>query len=64
MWALSLNGEEIYNYTPEEKQRWITGFDPSHQTVQAKDLQSTVKISGGTIHGHPITKNEYLKLLK
>jgi hypothetical protein len=31
-------GEQIYDYKPSENQWWITGFDPQHQNVGARDL--------------------------
>ena len=44
------NGEYtgIFNWEPEAKQWWITGFDPSHQGMKAKDLQAvyTLDLSG------------------
>ena len=33
-----VNGELILNYTPEEYQWWITGFNPDHPDMNANDL--------------------------
>jgi hypothetical protein len=32
------SGNEYFTYNPTQDQWWITGFDTSHQTVQAADL--------------------------
>jgi RHS repeat-associated protein len=39
------NGNELFHYAPEEKQWWITGFDPYLQNVQASDLTATYTIT-------------------
>ena len=36
--------EILFDYSPEEFQWWINGFDPSHQYANAENLQLTVTI--------------------
>jgi hypothetical protein len=42
------SGNEYFTYNPTQDQWWITGFDTSHQTVQAANLiaEYTVDFSG------------------
>ena len=42
--SLTYKGDELYHYTPDEKQWWITGFDPSHQNVQKDEVTATVTL--------------------
>ena len=39
------DGQEIISYTPDEKQWWITGFDPYEQNVNANDLTAVYTVS-------------------
>ena len=43
--SLTYKGDELYHYTPDEKQWWITGFDPSHQNVQKDEVTATVTLN-------------------
>lgn len=43
--TVKYDGEEIINYSPEEPQWWITGFDPAVPDVSANDLQVEGSIS-------------------
>ncbi len=36
--------ELLYNYSPDEEQWWITGFDPLVQNVRAEDLRAVTTI--------------------
>ena len=36
--------EILFDYSPEEFQWWINGFDPSNQNAYAENLQLTVTI--------------------
>ena len=38
-------GETIISYSPDEKQWWITGFDPYKQKVKASDLTATYAVT-------------------
>jgi len=46
--SLTYKGDELYHYTPDEKQWWITGFDPSHQNVQKDEVTATVTLDFST----------------
>jgi hypothetical protein len=41
-------GTVIFDYAPDEKQWWITGFDPNRPNMQADDLIATVTIDFGS----------------
>ena len=42
--TLTYGGETIINYSPSEKQWWLTGFNPFYQNVNVEDLIATYKI--------------------
>jgi hypothetical protein len=37
-------GTQLFDWAPEEKNWWITGFDPQHQGVYAENLTATYTI--------------------
>lgn len=38
------NNNTIFDYNPTERQWWVNGFNPNHQGVQAKELESITVI--------------------
>ena len=40
----SKNNNTIFDYNPTERQWWVNGFNPNHQGVQAKELESITVI--------------------
>lgn len=65
--------EILFDYSPEEFQWWINGFDPSNQNAYAENLQLTVTIdfSSTQIYTERLkkqwrrrTKNGYLMICK
>lgn len=39
------NGNQLFSYSPNEKQWWVTGFNPYYQDVNASDLIATYTIT-------------------
>lgn len=57
-------GKIIFNYTPSEKQWWITGFDPYIQNVKAEELTAiyTINFSSNTkMYDAFISSKSYLE---
>jgi RHS repeat-associated protein len=55
--TLDFDGKQIIDYAPNAKQWWITGFNPAHKNVSAKNLSATFTVTFNTNQMYTDFKN-------